>query len=582
MKRRYMASSGMIGAVFAPIILAVSVCAPAASAKEVGGVVGQTVALPELTLVAGNLPTAPDGKLLTLTVNGVERAIAPGRYSGDVVLTVTDDIPVKYHELPLHHFRTALYVENGAPVAAKSVSAAVRAASFGAGTVSDARIASEGDRFNGIIVTGEGKYTIDHPVIDFIGNGGNDFAGFGAAVMSTGKAEVTLNRPIIRTRGAIRTALFAGGDSVMHINNAEIETYNGTLPADYQFTVDVGKMMEVPWMLGLSGNVRSSNLVDRATMFINNSHIRSEGWGVLSTDDNQRVRMTVTDSLVEAVKSGYGTYSIGDSHNIFRRSVIRAADVGAIMAAEGSITLTDRTLVEAGRYGVMMHSGVGGGVLTIDKGSELHAGLVAIEVKGIGTTIVVDSAKVTAAGGTILQGMENDDPFLKAMMSGNAPAGASAPPPGMGPTGGRPDEKPKDPNIIGTFRNTKLVGNFWNGRPKQGGMVLRFENAEVIGTISTSSVAPASGKDPVKETFQEIGHVTNTAIPVKGEKGGLTVSLDKSSRWVVTGTSYLNSLETEPGARIEAATGTLGITLNGRPVALKPGKIKGAIVVTTR
>jgi len=86
----------------------------------------------------------------------------------------------------------------------------------------------------------------------------------------------------------------------------------------------------------------------------------------------------------------------------------------------------------------------------------------------------------------------------------------------------------------------------------------------------------------VKETFQEIGHVTNTAIPVKGEKGGLTVSLDKSSRWVVTGTSYLNALETEPGAQIEAATGTLGITLNGRPVALKPGKIKGAIVVTTR
>jgi len=44
----------------------------------------------------------------------------------------------------------------------------------------------------------------------------------------------------------------------------------------------------------------------------------------------------------------------------------------------------------------------------------------------------------------------------------------------------------------------------------------------------------------------------------------------------------VNALETEPGAQIEAATGTLGITLNGRPVALKPGKIKGAIVVTTR
>ena len=226
--------------------------------------------------------------------------------------------------------------------------------------------------------------------------------------------------------------------------------------------------MEVPWMLGLAGNVRASNLVDRGTMYINRSHIRAHGWGALSTDDNQKVRMFVKDSLIEVMDSGYGTYSIGDSHNHFSHSIIRAADIGAIMAAEGSLTLTDGTLVESGRYGVMMHSGSGGGTLTIAKGSELRARQTAIQVKGLGTTVIIDGAKVSAGNGIILQGMENDDPFLKAMMSGNPPPGMGPPPPGMGPSGAPPGAKPQDPNIIGTFRNTVLAGDFWNGRTKQG------------------------------------------------------------------------------------------------------------------
>lgn len=233
-----------------------------AGAREVTGVVAQTVRVEDLTLSDGRLPVAPEGKSLTLTVNGTETPLAAGDWTGDIVLTVSSGIPVKYRELPDHQFRTALYVADGKVDSDRSVLPAAGSLQLEPGIARDARIISRGDLFNGVIATGKGSYTLDRPMIDMIGNGGNDFAGFGAAIMATGNAELTVNRPIIRTRGAVRTALFTGGNATMRVNDADIEVFNGTLPPDYTFTIDVGRMMEVPWMLGLSGNVRASNLVD--------------------------------------------------------------------------------------------------------------------------------------------------------------------------------------------------------------------------------------------------------------------------------------------------------------------------------
>lgn len=565
------------------LLLACTALSAPAWAQDASGIISGTQTSSTLDIASGALPRAPDGKLLTLTVDGVETPLAPGRYRGDVALTVTDDIPVQYHELPLHHFRTALYVANGAPVWSKSVRAALGGGTVAAGRAENLLIRSVGERFNGVLVTGTGDYMLDRPVIDMVGNGGNDFAGFGAAIMATGKAQLTLDRPVIRTRGAIRTALFVGGDAVVHVNGAEIETFNGTLPADYKFTVDVGRMMEVPWMLGLAGNVRSSNLVDRGTLYITDSHIRSEGWGALSTDDNQHVRMFVKNSLIELTEGGYGTYSIGDSVNVFENSIIRSPDIGGIMAAQGSLTLTDRTLVEAGTYGVMMHSGAGGGTLTIDKGTQLRAGRAAIEVKGIGTTIKVDNAIITSGNRVILQAMENDDPFLHALMRGEIPEGMGAPPPGMGADGGAADKKgpPPNPAVVATFSNVDLEGDFWNGRMAQGGMELTFENARVSGRIFTSTTAPASGKAPVRATYREIGDVTNTAVPAS-KPNAMVVRLGEATRWTVTGTSYLSSLTIAPGASIEGSAGAVALTVNGRQRPIRPGTYTGRVMLSVQ
>ena len=75
-----------------------------------------------------------------------------------------------------------------------------------------------------------------------------------------------MNKAHIVTRGAVRTAVWVGGKSTVTVNDSFIETYSGTLPAGYKFSIAPGEMMEVPYGLGISGNVRATNLMDTGTV----------------------------------------------------------------------------------------------------------------------------------------------------------------------------------------------------------------------------------------------------------------------------------------------------------------------------
>ncbi len=70
---------------------ALSLCVFAMQAQAQGQVVTETETHANgLTIQAGNLPKAADGKFLVMTVNGVETPIAAGTYQGKVVLEVLD------------------------------------------------------------------------------------------------------------------------------------------------------------------------------------------------------------------------------------------------------------------------------------------------------------------------------------------------------------------------------------------------------------------------------------------------------------------------------------------------------------
>lgn len=543
------------------------VTAAQASTLSVAGnkTISRTTRLSDLTIAEGAIVSAPKGKLLTLTVDGVERDLKPGRYAGDVVLTVTGDIPVKYLDLDPHHFRAALYINDGRIVPEKSVRSAILSGTVSDSSAENVVIKSLGENFNGIVVDGKSKYTINAPSIEMTGNGGNDFAGYGAAIMATGDADVTLNKGTVATHGAIRPAVFVNGNATLRVNDSNIDVKDGVLPKDYVFDFALGKMKRVPWQLGMSGNVRATVLVDSGTIYYKRSHIRAQGWGSLSTDASKRVRMYVEDSVIEAVESGYGAFSIGDSITWFSNSKFDVADIGLVMAANGSGTFTNGSVVNSRRFGVMMFTYPRAGTLRIEGKSIFNTQSTAIQIKGCGATIIVDDAQINTANGILIQGMVDDN---------NHQPGRPKP--------GQPVTKlPADPNIYASFRNTALKGDIINSRTEQGSLDLRLEKATLTGRVSSAVQSPAKGRLPSEAEFRLIGDVTNSFGP-SNSKFGTFVTLDGESVWTVTETSYLDRLTLAPGAQMVAPAGAkLVVMMDGKPIdPARPGSYEGAITVT--
>jgi hypothetical protein len=534
--------------------------------------VAATTRLARLDIGAGAQLAAPAGHSLTLTVDGVNLPPVPGNYRGSVVLTVTDDILVPYNGFDPYHYRAAVYVDGGRLVAAKSVAAAA-GGSVGDRAANDLVVTSKEERFNGVIVTGKTTYTINGARIDLTGNGGNDFAGFGAAITSTGDARLTVNNADIRTHGAVRTALFIGGNSTMTVNDSRIEVFSGTLPADYRFSIMPGRMMEVPYGLGLHGNVRATNLIDTATVYYNNVHVIAHGWGALSSDGNGPTRMFVDGSHIETEGSGYGAYANGDAHDHFARTTFDVVDYGVIIGGNGSATLTDASVLNSKRIGVMMHQGTGGSVLTIDRRSRVATRLAAVVVKGRGADVLIDDAEIHAGNGVILQTMETDDPIMVAMMRGGpggGPPGGDMP--GAGSSGFSPD-------VNATLANATLAGDLVHAMSARGDMHVVLQNATLTGAVSTGTATQRSGTEPTEATRETIGDVVNTLGPHAGHCA-LSVFVDGHSRWVVDQTSYVNDLTLAPGAAVTAAEGaTLAMTVNGVATPLEAGAYHGAIVL---
>ncbi len=520
--------------------------------------VDHTTRLTKLAIGNGAEVSAPKGYSLTLTVNGIGTAIGPGIYNGDIVLTVTKDIVVQYMKVAPEYFRTALYVDNGAVVPEKSVKAELVGGTVTNTAAKDISITSNQQKFNGIIVAGNTNYVIENAKIALNGNGANDFDGFGAGVMSSGQANVTIDHAQITSKGVVRGAVFVGGHSTMHVNNSLIEVSDGMLPEGYKFTLEMGKMLEVPWMLGISGNARATLVVENGTAYYDHDHIVAEGWGALSTDGVKKTRLYAKDSLIETIKSGYGSYSLGDSLNSFDHCTFNVADMALIMANGGSGTFTNGTVVNSRRFGVIMHSPAPQvGTLTIDKGSVFNTRSTAIQVKGLAANIVADHATLNAGNGILLQAMVNDDPF--------------APEPKAG----------TDTPVTATFRDMRLNGDIINSRTAQGGMTVKFEHAAITGAISMATVTPANGVVPTEKTYYLIGDVKNTIGNTGGY--GLAVSLDSGSHWTVTKTSYLSRLDIAAGSTVTALEAqNLSMTVNGKIVPMAPGQYRGLIVLNVR
>jgi hypothetical protein len=558
----------------------------------------ETTSVDELTISDGGTLSASEGNSLTLTVDGVETEILAGSYSGDVVLTVTSQIPVVYSDSITNYFRTAVYVEDGLYIVDKSVAAAATNGSVSDTQAMDLDITSVGPNFNGIMVTSsEGNtdnftYSIDNPVINFTGNGGNDFAGYGSAIMSSGYADVRVDNATITTTGAIRTAIFVGGNSTMTVNDSTIETYNGAIPEDYTFNVDLGRMMEAPWMLGITGNVRSTNLVKDGTAYYINSSITSQAWGALSTDDTNSPRLYCLNSNIKTIDSGYGAYSIGGALDYFSGCTLDVADYGIIMAAPGSATFTDFSVVNSNRIGVMLHSG--SGTLIIENGTTFNTLESVIQAKSSFPTVIVDNANLNTQNGIILEMFNNDDPYgayLQSLSTGDSgDAGGDAP----ADDSSSLNDGGSASTLQASILNTTVVGDIINGNTVNGGLVLSFKNTSLTGAITTTISSPAYLEyyddgaaffaavvaTDNYEGYNLIGQVSHT-YSATTDDNGISLSLDSSSAWVVDTTSYISNLTLAEGSSITAPDGYgVVMTVDGVVTAITAGSFTGAITLT--
>lgn len=225
---------------------------------------------------------APDGFLLTMTVDGVEKQMLPGAYEGKIVITVTETLrqdsgisnTVKdrssfWPEI----YRTGLFVEEGAIVESKSVFAAIGDnAATSATSASGLAVVAGSPEFSGLVISGEEtEYTLSDSTIELLTDGDgtpektNDFVGLGSAIAVFNGATLTIDNVDIRTIGVAKPAAFTDSSYVL-MKNSSFVVEGGELYEGYRNTADISVMVAPPWVLGISGNARGTNLVGEGSV----------------------------------------------------------------------------------------------------------------------------------------------------------------------------------------------------------------------------------------------------------------------------------------------------------------------------
>ncbi len=544
--------------------------------------VENTIAVDELVISDAAVLSVPVGKQLTLTVDGIHKDILPGTYRGNIILSVTDSIQVEYSthgDVSIFEMNAAVAVHDGHYIPQQSVSAAVLEGEITAGGCRGIKLRSEGDNLGGIYLSGSGTYTIDHADIEMIGNGGSDAVGYGAAICVRGEAKAIINHAEIHNIGSIRTAIQVCEHGQAEVNDSRLSCKDGNKP-NYVFA-----MSKAPWMLGIHGRVRTTNIQDYGCVTYNRCHITAENWGVMSTDGTKCVRLYMNDCIIETENCGYGAYSIGDCLDSFRHCIIRSHDYGVIQCSSGRVTFTEGTEVHAGRNAVMLHSSGEPGLLLVEDGSSLHSKEAVFLAKSRGSDILVDGAALNSDSGILYLTMINDDLNTRGVHLG--PETVMEPPPGGFPPRPAPpaqegmDERPAGPPPVETptpakavFRNTTLTGDFLHGASAVQDMELTFENTTLSGVIATCTTSHPSGIAQCAEQYALVGRVEAWPCP-NDDDFGISVNLGSGAQWNVTGKSYLRQLTIAEDSTINAKS----MSVNGIATVIAPGSYAGQIVL---
>ncbi len=612
---------------------------------DIAFIISETATVDSFTLPEGTTIQAPSGKLLSVTVNGVEMDLVPGEtYTGEITFTVTDKLDVTGHEGSAadwagSDYRTAIYLDENGLQESGSVLAAAPDYHYDNGELTVGKIVSQGTTFNGVIVTG-GDYIIRDAEITLNGDGGNDFNGYGAAVLVTGDdTQVVLDNASIDATGLTRGALATAGSAKVLVMNSTLASHEGVLPEDYVQNVEnsTGLMKAAPWTLGISGTNRATNLLGSATTTYFNSAVSADGWGVLSADDATAPVMNIVNSTVSSQgQSVYGAFGIGDGSAI--KILGSTFDVTGILVnltagtlligpasqenmegvygadeiiATGLLDETAPSVLRCQREGLRVG---GGSVAEIQPGTVIETGGASILSKGGNAQLFFDGAQISSEAGIILQLMDSDDAGANFLETG-APLNTSYTDGDVTPvyiegrdlTKVNHDYEGQALDFLATmageyltvngssglaleasFANMDLTGDFYNSSESfttadrvgvdssASNMFLTFDNTTVKGVISS---AMAEHVDPVT------GEIIQT-IDTWEEVGNITNTVRPVINNGVNVTLTGGSVWTVTGTSylsclvVESGSQVIGsMTVDGVETPIQPGTYTGSITL---
>ncbi len=592
--------------------------------------VEKTTHLYDLTIEEGASIVAPEGKFVALTVDGNGCDPKPGRYHGDVVLTVAETYHMAPHALMRlnnisREFTDALVIDSGKVLEEKGVPALIQQGTVTGEKAQGLYLASSAESFNGILVTGDQPYLVQDCRMELEGFGANDFMGVGAAVAAIDTADVTIDGCDFTVNGVTRCAVHVGGDSHVTVKNSRLQ--NTSPDSDW--------LGDFSWACGFLGTNRLCQLCDNGTVVYDNCDLISNGWGVLSIDGTDKYNeMIVKNSrltLSGPRSHGYGAFCIGGNHVRFEGCDVNVTGYPLMlrgMMDKGRAEIV-RSNIRGRRFGLLA-MGDTHSVLTI-AGSDFETDKSTMVFKGSATSVNITETAMRPGNGVILQLMDNDESGMTGQ-DFKIPVGeVDQPLPGRDLTHAGEDD------IRMTLTACRLTGDFFNSttniqankRSTQGGfgkfhdtligtgqgkneptksgkpeekpeekseapgplpgmkdldtpknLGLTLVDTQITGVISSATQAYRQGLTLIDQSNRrEMSNITQTAAPTVNN--GVVLSLDATSRWTVTGTSYITALTLAQGALVEAPAGkTLRVTVDGKETELVPGTYTGKIVLT--
>ncbi len=583
-----------------------------------------------LNFKEGGAITAPEGKQVTMTINGVGAEIVPGYYKGDIRLMLTDIYDMTPHGLrsmaQIHTpMNPALVIRDNAVDEAKSATILLQDGSYDGEKMTGTYMATTKGEQNGVIIEGDSTYEITGAQFDMEGFASCDFVGAGAAVTAIDNANVTIQDCEFNLAGVTRCAVHVGGESKVLVKDSKL----------INMSPDSDKVDTFSWMVGFTGTNRLVQLTDHGQVTYENCELRSNGWAISSIDGGGDVHMVMKDCYMELTgprSHGYGAFCIGDNTVTYDHTHCRINGYPILIMGEegiGRAAIINGSLIEGRRFGVMVHKD-DNSVITL-KDSAFKTGKSTICSKGSASTYEIDNVTMEPGNGVILQLMDNDETD---MCTDNyfVPVGVKDE-----YVEGRDLAAVSDTeDVVMHISNCSLKGDFLNsttelranlngvkgdagyfmyrnigairmdgfGEPADplghGGHANRpqanprhrddlqgaknlglfLKNVQLEGVVSSAMQTYREGLyviEPINRL--ELSNVTQTPAPTVNN--GVVVTLDEKSAWIVTGTSYLTSLTLAEGAVLTAPEGkTLVMTIDGVPTAVQSGSYTGKIVLT--